>query len=337
MAQELTVGIVGCGKIAHVDHVPHLLKVKGVSIVGLYDLIPEKMKTLNHAFSLNAREHDAYDSLLSTRPDALVICTPNSLHYPHTMEALKVGCHVLCEKPMAASTPECTRMVNAAKKTGKVLHINQTLHYLPPYITLAQLIEKGKIGNVRHVRCLRFHTTSPDVGWSPGAKWFVSKAFSGGIVLDIGVHMADAMKWIAGPVREVTAITDTLTPTIDVVDNARAMMRFENGATGILELSWTAAANSGLIEVYGDKGTLRMGFASDGRIEWIREGKKGAVVNYPKPVSKSRTSQQAFVDAVRGKSDSPTSGELGREAVALCEAILKAGETGKTVKIKRFI
>ncbi|MCK5863491.1 MAG: Gfo/Idh/MocA family oxidoreductase, partial [Candidatus Hydrogenedentes bacterium] len=231
-----------------------------------------------------------------------------------------------------------TRMVNAAKKAEKILHINQTLHYWPPYIALAEMVANGKIGTVRHVRCLRFHSSSPDIGWSPGAKWFVSKEFDGGIVLDIGVHMADVMRWIAGPVSEIIAVTDTVDSSIDVVDNARALMRFENGATGVLELSWTAAATSGLIEVYGSKGTLRMGFAPDGKTEFIRENKKTAVpvVAYPKSTKKSRSSQQAFVDALPGKKNSPTPGELGREAIALCEAILKSGKTNRYIKVKHF-
>ncbi len=338
MATTLSVGIIGCGKIAHADHVPNLLNVKGVSIDALHDVSPKQMNLLNNAFDLNATCYKTLDALLSASLDAVVICTPNSFHYPQTMSALKAGLHVLCDKPMAATTAECTRMIAAARKADKILHINQTLHYWPVFIALPKLVAAGKIGKVQHIRCLRFHSTSPDVGWSPGAKWFVSSAYDGGIVLDIGVHMADVMKWIGGPVTEVFAITDTRAPKIDVADNARALMRFENGATGVLELSWTAASNSGLLEVYGEKGTLRMGFAPDGQIELIKQTCRSPEpsISHPKPPKSSPTSQQAFVDAVHGKAPSRTPGELGREAVALCEAILKSGEQRRYVKVKRF-
>ncbi len=338
MAGKITVGVIGCGKIAHVDHVPNLLNVKGVAITDIYDVVEKKMNLLNAAFGLGARCHGSLDALLAQQPDAVVVCTPNSLHYPQAMAALKAGCHVLCEKPMAAATPECSRMIAAAKRAGKVLHINQTLHYWPAYVTFAKLVADGAVGAVRHVRCLRFHDSSPDVGWSPGAKWFVTKAFAGGIVLDIGVHMADVMKWVAGPVAEITAFNDTLDKNIDVLDNARALLRFESGATGALELSWTAPVGGGLLELYGSKGALRMGFAPDGQMELITIGgkKKLPKTVYPKPVRKVPTSQQAFVDALLGKAPSPTPGELGRDALALCEAIMKSGETGRIVKVKRF-
>ena len=334
---RLNVGVIGCGKIAHVDHVPNFLKIKGVSITGLYDILPGKMNALNKAFGLDAVCHGTLDALLDSAPDVVVVCTPNSLHYPQTLAALKAGCHVLCEKPMAATTPECTRMIAAARKAGRILHINQTLHYLAPYATLGMLAAGGGIGEIQHIRCLRFHTSSPDIGWSKGATWFVSKAFAGGIVLDIGVHMADLMQWLAGPVLEINAITETRVKTIDVVDNARALMRFASGASGVLELSWTSPENYGLLEVYGGKGVLRMGFAPDGKIELVQKGRGGKIkVSFPAFLKKVPTSQQAFVDAIAGKRPSPTCGELGRDAVALCEAILKSGEVGRYVKVKRF-
>ncbi len=338
MARDIAVGIVGCGKIAHVDHGPNLVNVKGVSVNALYDIVPKKMGALNKALGASATEYDSFESLLEAPLDAVVVCTPNHLHFPQTMAALKAGRHVLCEKPMAATTPECSRMIAAARKADRVLHINQTLHYWPTFIAMPKLVAAGKIGDVQHIRCLRFHNTSPDVGWSPGATWFVSKECAGGIVLDIGVHMADVMKWIAGPVVEIAAYTQTRTAGIDVLDNARALMCFENGATGVLELSWTAAVSEGLIEVYGSKGTLRMGFAPNGKLELIKPKRHAPepAVSYPKPPAKAPTSQQAFVDAIRGKAPSPTPGELGRDAVALCEAIMKSGENCRPVKVKRF-
>lgn len=338
MAGKISIGVIGCGKIAHVDHVPNLLNVKGVAITALYDVVNKKMALLDDAFGLGARRHDSLDALLEQKPDAVVVCTPNSLHYPQTMAALKAGCHVLCEKPMAATSPECSRMIAAAKRAGKVLHINQTLHYWPAYVTFAKLVADGAVGAVQHVRCLRFHGSSPDVGWSPGAKWFVSKAYAGGIVLDIGVHMADVLKWVAGPVAEISAFNDTRDKKIDVLDNARALLRFESGATGVLELSWTTPVGGGLLEVYGTKGTMRMGFAPDGQTELMTLSGKSPTpkVKYPKPLKNVPTSQQAFVNALQGKAASPTPGELGRDAVALCEAVMKSGATGRIVKVKRF-
>jgi hypothetical protein len=114
-------------------------------------------------------------------------------------------------------------------------------------------------------------------------------------------------------------------------------MKFESGTTGVLELSWTIPIGANYLEIYGEKGTLRLGFSSGLPLELIKPGKDGAQeILYPELPTKGRNSQQAFCDAIRGKVTTATPGELGRDAVALCEAIIKSGETGKFVAVKQF-
>ena len=339
MAEVLRVGILGCGKIAHEDHTPGLIGVKGARIAALCDINPEQMEKLAEKYGLKdaVRFTDPAAYLKSGLIDATVICTPNKLHKQMTLDALKAGLHVLCEKPMAATSAEATKMIEAAKAAGKVLQINHTLRYWPPYIAIAELARRGAIGKLVHLRCLRAGGTSPDVGWSPGAAWFVSKEWEGGIVLDIGVHMAEVMRWAAGPVSELVAVTTTRAKKIDVPDNASVILKFESGATGVLELSWTIPIGANYLEIYGEKGTLRLGFSSGLPLELIKPGKDGAQeILYPELPTRGRNSQQAFYDAVRGKCMTATPGELGRDAVALCEAIIKSGETGKFVAVKQF-
>ncbi len=337
MRKKLRVGIVGCGKIANVDHVPGYLRVPDVEVVSLMDIKPAQMKKLNQNHGFNARPYRDLAMFLTSGLDAVSICTPNRFHYEQTLAALKAGLHVLCEKPMAASVREATRMVNAAKTAGKVLQINQSLHYHPTYVKLADLVHQGKIGQPIHVRCLRSGGTTPDIGWSVGAKWFVSKAFQGGVVLDIGVHMAELMQWVAGEITEVAAFVDTRLKHIDVPDNAAVLMRFANGATGTLTLSWTTPVGGGYFEVYGTEGTIRQGFGPE-PMEMIRTGGKGgrARTTHPKPGTQRKHSQRSFVDAILGKAPSITPGELGREAVALCAAIQDSSDKGRFVKVKRF-
>ncbi len=338
MARKVRVGIIGCGKIAHMDHVPHYLRIKNAEIVSLLDIKGSQITKLKEAFHLSAQAFTSEREFFDSGLDAVTICTPNCFHYAQTIAALKRDMHVLCEKPMAATPGECTRMVAAATRQKRVLHINQSLRYLPLYVTIAEVVKKGAIGTPLHVRCIRAGGTTPDKGWSPGAKWFVSKEFQGGLILDIAVHMADMMKWVAGPITHVAAYADTRLKHIDVPDNVTTMMRFANGATGVLELSWTFPVGAGYFEVYGSKGMLRQGFDSAHPIEIVKPGGKGTApkTTYP-PLKKSvKTSQQVFVDAILGKSPSATPGELGRDAVAICDAIAKSGQTGKFVPVKQY-
>jgi UDP-N-acetylglucosamine 3-dehydrogenase len=333
---DLRIGILGCGKIADADHVPGYKKTKGVRIVALMDILPKKINALRKAQKLDAEGYTVLGKFLASDLDAISICTPNYLHYPQTMAALRAGVHVLCEKPMSGVLAQTAKMIDAARKANRVLQINQTFHYIPIFVKIAALVRGGAIGTPIHVRCLRLGDTTPDKSWSPGARWFVTKAAQGGVVLDIGVHMTELMQWVVGTITHVAALVDTRLPDIDVPDNATALMRFENGATGVLELSWTTPSGGMLLEIYGTGGTLRFGFDPKNPIELTTVSKKGAKkVTYPKPPAKIDNSQMAFVAAILGKAPSPTPGELGREAVALCDAILRSGTSGRFTPVRR--
>ncbi len=163
----------------------------------------------------------------------------------------------------------------------------------------------------------------------------------GGLVLDIGIHMADLLAWIAGPVVSVAALVDTRTPGIDVPDHVGALFRFASGASGVLELSWSLPVGGSLLEIYGSEGRLRVGFdcknaAGSAGIELARKSTKGTHVSYPRLKRGTKSSYACFVAAVKGRLPCPTPGELGREALAICDAIVKSGTQHRFVNVKSF-
>ncbi|MBN8216194.1 MAG: Gfo/Idh/MocA family oxidoreductase [Spirochaetes bacterium] len=326
-AKPVRIGIAGCGKIATSSQIPGFLKSPNARITALFDTDASRAEALRASKVPEARIFNDFEALIrSGEVDAVTLCTPNFLHHPMTLAALGAGLHVLCEKPMAATLREADEMVAASKRAGRVLQINQSCRYAPVYRRLADLVAQGEIGTVHHIRCMRSGGSSPDVGWSPGATWFVSKQAQGGVLLDIGIHMADIMRHIVGEVDRVSAIVDTRRPEIDVPDNVTALFRFQNGATGVLELSWTFPAGAGLLEIYGSAGTLRTGFAAAG-IEVIKPGVPKPETRIDTPVDDGFSSYASFVAAIRGEAPSPTPGEYGRRALALCEAIALSSES----------
>lgn len=334
MDDAVRIGIVGCGKISTVGHAPELSRCPGAKIVALCDLVESKAKALRDQFAPDASLFTDFDQFLKFDLDAVTIATPNYLHCPMTLAALGSGRHVLCEKPMAGSVADARKMVAAARKARRVLHINQSLRYTPVYATVAGLVHSGQIGTPLHIRCIRAHNGTPDKAWSPGASWFVSKAAQGGIIFDIGVHMAEFMQWCVGPVSSISSFLETRTPGIDVPDHAAAVFRFENGASGVLELSWTMPFGAGMLEVYGSAGCIRMGF-SEKPIELTTLQNGAYVKTYPDLLTDLPGADHEFIEAVRGRCKTRTPGEVGLEAVALCEAIAKAGEAGKRIKVFR--
>ena len=115
----------------------------------------------------------------------------------------------------------------------------------------------------------------------------------------------------------------------------RAISTYDNGTTGVLELSWTSPVGAGLLEVYGSKGAIRAGFGKQ-PIELTQVTDKGPKVSYPAPETNVADSFQTFAAAVRGEAPSKTPGELGRDALAICDAIAQSGATGQVTDVARF-
>ncbi|MEI6502180.1 MAG: Gfo/Idh/MocA family oxidoreductase [Armatimonadota bacterium] len=327
----LRIGIIGCGMIAQRSHAPQFAAVPGVTVTALCDPIVERMTKVCEEHALGATLFTDYHELLSSGlVDAVSIATPVHLHCPMTLAALEAGCHVLCEKPMGMSQFETAQMVSAAKVAGKVLQINLSCHFLAFYQTIARLLAEGQVGELRHLRAIRVHTTAPDQGWAPGASWFVTRSAGGGIVGDIGVHVGDMMQWYFGDVESVSALTATRRPDIDAVDNATALFRFRSGATGVLELSWTSPVDHMSFEIHGSEGVLTV----RGHGEPMQLRRRGGETTEILPEQldpQGKDSFQCFADAIAGLAPTPVPGETGHNIQLVLDAILASGEQGGAV------
>ena len=318
-------GIIGCGKIPQTNHIPSLLKnARDAEIAAMYDIKPEKAKELAKKFGLKVKIYKTEEAILAAPDiDAVIIATPNSCHYPQTMHALAAGKHVLVEKPMSYTPEQADEMIDFSLKQGLVLQVNQSMRFNPLYNGLAKLIADGLIGKVINFRCQRTSVQAPNKSWSPGADWFVDPKFEGSLVGDIAVHMADMMQWLVGPVRSVMAITRKREHKVE--DNIAALLDFENGATGMLEQSWTYPTAFASQEIYGTEGTLRK---INGGFEFIPAGSANATTVYsPASFPAMPNSQAAFIKAIR--TGSKTAWTAGREAIALVTAIRESNASGK--------
>lgn len=326
--KKVCVGVAGCGNVARKLHLPWINATRGIQASALFDVVEERAQSLREELAPRATVFDDYDAMLASGINAVAICTPNYLHASLSIRALEAGLHVLCEKPMAGTVADATRMIEAAERTGRVLHINQTLRYHPLWHRVKALSHPKHIGELSHMRFLRAGYLNPASVERPDRKWFFTRKAQGGILLDLGIHAADLMLWIGGEVAEVAAFTDTSGHGMEATDNARALFRFENGATGVLEMSWTMPAGTGQTEIYGTRGRLRV---VDRSVEMTRKTARGERTTRHPRYRRCTTSYRAFMKAVRGDAPSPTPGELGRRALAVCEAISLSGRQGRFI------
>ena len=263
----IRVGIIGCGKIAQVRHIPEYTANPDAEIIGLYDMNLERAREL--AARVGCKAYDTVDELLADPTiDAVSVCAANVAHAEISIKALDAGKHVLCEKPMAVNLQECEAMVEAAKRNGKNVMVGQNQRFAKAHAKARQLIAQGAIGKV-----LTFRTTFGHGGpetWSidPGkATWFFDKSKAAmGAMADLGIHKTDMIQYLLGSrIARTQAVLTTLDKRdaggnlIGVDDNAICIYQMENGVIGTMTASWTYyAAEDNSTVIYGTKGELRI-------------------------------------------------------------------------------
>lgn len=261
------IGIIGCGKIAQVRHIPELSANPNAEIVGYYN--PTISRAQEMAGRYGGKVYATVDEMLADPGiDAVVVSLANQAHASVSIQALEAGKAVLCEKPMATTVEECEAMADASKRTGLPLMIAHNQRLTRAHQMARKMIEEGRIG-----RLLTFRTTFGHSGpetWSvnPGkGTWFFNKEKAAmGVMADLGIHKTDLIQYLTG--QDVVAVKATLATLdktrddgqpIDVDDNAIVIYTLSGGAIGTMTASWTHyGMEDNSTVLYGTKGILRI-------------------------------------------------------------------------------
>ena len=251
MTTKLKVGIIGLGGIAR-THVPGWQASDYAEIVAGADINPGVFGEWREKLGIDRLTTDPTELIEDSEIDIIDICTPNMYHRDQAVAALGAGKHVLCEKPLAPTPDDIREMIVARDASGKLLMTAQHFRFRGISRAVKEEIETGALGEVYHARSWQLRRNGIPI--RPG---FILKEHSGGgPTIDIGVHILDLTLWLMGHPKPV-AVTGVAraalahhkgafgvwsmaaVPTeMDVEDFAAAFVRFENGATLVLEVSW---------------------------------------------------------------------------------------------------
>jgi len=342
----IKVGIIGCGSITKLRHAPEYSQNSEAEIAGFFDPRTDRAREMADRFG--GKVYSSVEEMLEDYTiDAVSVCAANAYHAPITIQALKAGKHVLCEKPMAMSVDECREMIKAADASGKVLMIGHNQRFVPAHIKAREIIQSGEIGNV-----ISFRTTFGHGGpemWSADKSsntWFFKKDIANlGVIADLGVHKIDLIRWLTGEeITEVSAFMCTLDKkdqtgkAIDVDDNAICLLRLKSGAIGTMTASWTNyGEEDNSTVVYCTKGVVKI--CSDKEYPVIVEKINGDKVFYKVGNIQTNDNQtksgviDAFIDSVISGKEPAVSGEDGLKAMQVVFACVESAEKGETVRI----
>jgi len=250
MTKVLKVGIIGVGGIAK-THMPGWNASPHAEVVAAADVSAAYLDPFCAEWKVLRQTLDAAEIINDPDIDIIDICTPNNYHAPIAIAAMEAGKHVLCEKPLAPAPADIRRMIEARDRTGKMLMTAQHFRFRGNSKAMKAEIAAGALGDIYHARSWMLRRAA-----APTRPGFIMKQHSGGgPCIDIGVHILDLTLWFMGNPKPaaVTGVARAelahvpgafsiwggpIPPEFDVEDFATAFVRFDNGATLILEVSW---------------------------------------------------------------------------------------------------
>ncbi|WP_147915926.1 Gfo/Idh/MocA family protein [Ruania zhangjianzhongii] len=336
MSDEVGVGILGLGGIG-LTHAR-----------ALRELAPDlRLRAFSGGDAARAQEA-GWPEAVQVEPDELAdtpgvdvvaICSPSEQHAAHALAALNAGRHVVVEKPLALQVSDAERIVALATETGAVAAVISQRRLEPEYAALQEALAAGSLGQIR-LATTQVHWWR-DEEYYQAAPWRTAMAGGGGSLMNQGVHNVDLLRWLCGPVTDVTAQYGTLAHAMDAEDTTVATLRFASGALGMISTSTaTPPGSPATVTLHTDRGVVELGQGEV--LRWDMQG-------VPAPTAASGISSGAadpraigiaghvqqwgdVLTAIRTGGAPVVSAADGAETVRLLCAVYRAAETGRTVR-----
>jgi predicted dehydrogenase len=332
--------IIGGGNIADKNHIPALQQLlEEVEIVAVCSRDRTKARALADKHGIANAFDSTHELYRQCAPDLVVICTPNNLHYPQTMEALAHNCHVFCEKPPALNAQNAREMADLAAQKHLVLAYNFQLRQSSEWQLLMRCKADGLLGDIYHIKA-HFLRRRGIPGWG----YFTNKAMQGGgALMDLGVHVLDLALYaldypspdqVLGNTYDFIGKTGgkglmgTWNPaTFEVEDAATAYLSFPNKASIMLSASFALnrqAEKDRNLEIFGSKGGVNL-FPFTLHTEVAGEL---ADVQFPylEETDSQLKNTAAFLDACAGKPSNVCTAEQGAILQEIVERIYQSAE-----------
>jgi UDP-N-acetyl-2-amino-2-deoxyglucuronate dehydrogenase len=336
-------GIVGTGVIAAM-HADAIAALPGARLVAVTDA--DAGAAAAFAASRGAAAERDLDALLARGDvDVVCVCVPSGLHAEVGLRAVKAGKHLAVEKPVDVTLDAADRLIGAARTAGVALTVISQHRFDPGLVEARRLIDEGALGRLvlgeASIKWYRSQAYYDSAGWR--GTW----AMDGGSLLNQGIHYVDLLRWLMGPVAEVTAVCATQAHQIEAEDTSLAIVRFTSGAVGTIVSSTAVFPGfAARLEVTGTKGTV---IIEDGRLvsRALRDG-AGPADDAPRPAAgpgaaadpatldvSGHAAQLADLLAAIDERRAPAvDGEAGRAALEIVCAVYESSRLGRTVTLR---
>ena len=338
--RETTIGLVGCGRISR-NHFDAIARVDGLRIAAVCDSDESRARAAGEA--LGVPWFPQYAAMLEKAEiDAVSICTPSGLHSQQGVLAARAGKHVITEKPMSITLEQADALVQACDAAGVHLFVVKQNRLNPSIQLLKRAVDKGRFGKI--------FLANTTVRWNrpqdyyDSASWRGTWEFDGGAFMNQASHYVDLIQWLVGPVESVMAKTATQARRIEAEDSGVAVLRFRNGAIGVIEVNVLTYPRNweGSITIIGEKGTAKVGGTAVNKVEhWsfadYDDDDKLVETAATSPPSVYGFGHEGYyrnvLAVLRGEAQPETDGRAGRKSLELILGIYESAKAGRDVPL----
>ena len=313
-------GIIGVGDVTERKSGPGFQRAERSELVAV-------MRRDGHLAADYARRHgvprwyDDADQLINdSEVDAVYIATPPDSHRGYAVRVAQAGKPVYVEKPMARTAPECEEMISACEDAGVALFVAYYRRAMPRFITVRELLDSGRIGQLRSVSIR--NEQPAQMGETDDEGWRVDPETSGGgHFVDLGSHILDLLDWLLGPVTHVAGIATNRGGRYRAEDLVTGAFSFGSGVAGVGVWNYDSSQHQDQVEIIGTAGALRFSCFADEPLTLVTaRGEEQIKAPYPETVQLPLI--QTVVNALTGHGESPSDGHSAVRTARVIDNLL---------------
>ncbi|MBS0366235.1 MAG: Gfo/Idh/MocA family oxidoreductase [Proteobacteria bacterium] len=340
----LRFALVGCGRIAR-RHAELLggKQIEHAELTAVCDVVAAKAEHIGRQFAVPWFT-DLHEMMRCVRTDVVVVLTESGNHAENVIALSSYGRSIIVEKPMALTLDDADAMIRACDKAGVRLFVVKQNRFNVPVLKLREALEQGRFGRLV-LGTVRVRWCRPQSYYDQDA-WRGTWALDGGVLSNQASHHVDLLEWMMGEVESVFAQSSTALVNIEAEDTAVVVLRFRNGALGVIEATTAARPRDleGSISILGEHGAVEIGgFAVNEMKAWNfsqpHEDDSSVMerfsVNPPNVYGFGHQSYyEHVVDCIRSDKQQLVDGLEGRKSLELISAIYESIETRREVTLR---